>query len=124
VVHRWGHATRARPDLERVEPRSRRRFQRRNYPALARWAIRWLDRRPHNVGVVASPVSDAASVPTDEAELWLLSPFRHLTPAAGCRGALSPAVHELGRDGRWFLAAAGRERGRWQISSCWTWGQP
>jgi GT2 family glycosyltransferase len=126
VVHAFGHSTHVLEDRDRVEERSRQRFLRRNYPTAARALLRCIGSEYRGAMVVTHEVSGPRAVPPVEADLWLLSPFSHLIPAAGwIDGATVPTqVDELTAHGRWHLAAASRGPGRWQIRECWRWGTP
>lgn len=123
IVHRFGHATRLRLDRGAIEERSRRRFFERNYSPLARRLVGWLERRPQGSGPAVVPLAGPEEVPAVEADLWLLSPFRHLQPAAGWVGDTVPdELGRLTREGAWVTAAARRVGGRWRLCGCWAWG--
>lgn len=125
AVHRFGHATRTRPDRGAVEARSRRRFVERNYPGPVAGLLGWLEGLPSRGGVEAVAVAGPHAVPHVAADLWLLSPYRHLQPAAGWVGGAPPdELAGLTASGRWVLAAAHRRGGRLRLVGCWSWGEP
>ncbi len=63
-------------------------------------------------------------MPATDAELWLLSTFRHLMPAVGVvgRATLPASLALLAAGGPWYAAAAARDAGRWRLTGCWSWG--
>jgi len=124
VHHAWGHATRHLDRSHELEERSRQRFMGRNYPAWWRLVLRRSGNGLEAAGVRAEPVGGPQDVETAEAELWLLSPWPHLAPAAGWLGGMRPpaGLRELTDTGRWYLAAAQREGSRWRIAGAWSWG--
>lgn len=125
VIHRWGHSTRLRPDREVIEKRSMHRFLERNYTpgwrfVLSRasgsssWSHGARMNGPHQLDGI-------------KADIWLLSPFPHLIPAAGwlpsTAGADVPvALESLCAEGRWHVVAARRHRGGWQPVASRYWG--
>ena len=127
AVHRFGHATRTRPDRGAVEARSRRRFVERNYPGpVAGLLLGWLEGLPSRGGVEAVAVAGPHAVPHVAADLWLLSPYRHLQARrrAGSGARRPDELAGLTASGRWVLAAAHRRGGRLRLVGCWSWGEP
>jgi len=125
VHHAWGDATRHLERPAELEERSRQRFMARNYPLWWRLALGSVGREDGRTGVHATVVSGPGEVDGAEAELWLLSPWPHLAPAAGWLGGagIPPVLSGLTASGRWYLAAARREPSRWRIVGAWTWGE-
>jgi hypothetical protein len=108
-----------------VEARSRRRFVDRNYPRPVAGLLGWLESLPSRGGVEAVAVTGPHAVPAMVADLWLLSPYLHLQPAAGWVGGAPPdELTGLTASGRWVLAAAHRRGGRLRLVGCWSWGEP
>jgi hypothetical protein len=124
VVHRAGHATAHTAGRKAIEAASRERFFARNYGAASRWLLRRCAAGEENAGVAAQPMAGLHAVPESRADLWLLSPFRHLMPAVGVVGrpALPASVGRVAQGGPWYVAAAARDAGRWRLSGCWCWG--
>jgi GT2 family glycosyltransferase len=124
VVHRGGHATERLPDREAIEARSRERYFARNWPAVWRWVARGLEPGEDRTGLVeADEVSGATACRADGADLWLLAPWRRLTPAGGCLGGseLPKAARAASAAGRWYALAAARDQARWRTLGRWTW---
>jgi GT2 family glycosyltransferase len=126
VVHHWGHSTGRRVDATEIEAVSRERFFRRNYPALWRWVLRRIDGGTSTAGISGPEVAGCADVPETEADLWLVSSFRHLQPAIGClrRSRLPDRVAEVADRGEWHALAVTRTERGWRIAGAWTWGRP
>jgi len=124
VVHGFGHSTRSLEGREELERRSRQRFLARNYSRAARWALGGIASRHGVEPGLAHEVAGPHDVPPLAVDMWVLSPFAHLMPAAGWVGGegLPPRVAELTARGAWFLAAASRRGDRWQLAGCWRWG--
>lgn len=125
VMHHWGHATRHLEGRQELETASRRRFLGRTMGPLSRAVLHMVESGPNGGGVVATDVAGPQAVPEREADLWLLSPFPHLMPAAGWVGgrAVPPAVIGKTGEGRWYAAAADRSKGRWLLAGAWCWGR-
>ncbi len=126
VVHRWGHATARRDDAAAIEERSRQRFFARNYPPLWRRLLARWDAGPGRAAVPAAPLDGQDQIPATPADLWLLSRWPDLQPAAGAIGGsrLPSAVSELATHGRWYALAAARRGSRWRTLGAWTWELP
>lgn len=124
VFHHWGHATRHLDGRQELEAASRRRFLRRTMGPLSRAALRAVDSGRRTAGVTPEEVPGPRAIPEHEADLWLLSPFPHLMPAAGWVGGscVPQAVVDRTREGRWYAAAADRSGGGWRLSGAWCWG--
>lgn len=124
VVHRAGHATAHTEGREAIEAASRERFFARNYGAASRWLLRRCAAGETKTGVAAAPVTGPQAVPAADAELWLVSTFRHLMPAVGVVGqpALPASLTRVATGGPWYAAAAARDGGRWRLTGCWSWG--
>jgi len=123
VHHRWGHATRHLDAPAELEGRSRRRFIRRSYAPWWRWLL-GSSGAEDGVGVRAAEVGGLGEVGSLEADLWVLSPWSHLAPAAGWLGpaGVPASLAGLTAAGRWYLAAARRGGAGWKITDAWTWG--
>jgi GT2 family glycosyltransferase len=123
VVHRWGHATRRRRDLDEIEARSRTRFFRRNHPVPVRALLRWLSGRDRSADDRFESVADVHEVPEVPADVWLLSIVSRMEPAVGCLrvAKLPPAACELASRGRWYAVAARRDDRRWRLAGSWRW---
>jgi GT2 family glycosyltransferase len=125
VQHRWGHATGRTAGAAEREGRSRKRFMTRNYGGLWRRILRadWGGGDKNPVG--AAHLNDDTGIPEAENDLWLGSPFLHLTPALGTIGARSMPMPFLDfcRTWRWVVASATRLEGDWRITGAWTWGR-
>jgi GT2 family glycosyltransferase len=124
VLHRGGHSTERMPDRADIEARSRERFFVRNWPASWRWFARRLEPGEDRTGLVdADEVPDPASCRAGGADLWLLAPWRRLTPAGGWLGgdSLPQPAREAASTGRWYALAAARADGRWRSLGRWTW---
>ena len=124
VVHRAGHATAHTAGREAIEAASRERFFARNYGAASRWLLRRCAAGGTKTGVAAEPVTGPQAVPAADAELWLVSTFRHLMPAVGVVGrpTLPASLARVATGGPWYAAAAARDGGRWRLTGCWRWG--
>jgi GT2 family glycosyltransferase len=124
VVHRAGHATAGIPGRAAIEAASRERFFARNYGALSRRLLRRCASGGTLVGAAAVPVAGPRVVPEQPAELWLVATSRDLMPAAGVVGrpSIPEAVARVASGGPWYAAAAARDRGRWRLTGCWSWG--
>jgi hypothetical protein len=124
VMHAFGHATALLPDRETIEARSRERFRRCNYGLPWRTLLKALENGSGSGGVRAEEIQGPSELPAIDADLWLLSPFPHLQPAAGWRDTSVPPelVSELTNGGRWHLAAARRMDDRWRLTGAWAWG--
>ena len=125
VHHAWGHATRHLDRPDELEERSRRRFVWRNFAPWWRLALR-LAGTGDGAGVRAVEVDGPGEVKLLEADLWVLSPWPHLAPAAGWVGpsGIPRSLPALTASGRWYLAAARREWEHWRIAGAWSWGRP
>jgi len=125
VHHAWGDATRHLERPAELEERSRQRFMARNYPPWWRLALRSVRGEDGRTGVRATAVSGPEATGGVEADLWLLSPWPHLSPAAGWTGnaGVPAALCGLTDSGRWYLAAARRDSSRWRVVAAWTWGE-
>ena len=126
VEHHWGHSTARLDGRSRIEQAARGRFFRRNYGALWMRALRWAAAGEERAGVSGRRVSGPADIPETRADLWLLSPFRHLEPSVGAIGCsrLPDRMVEVTATGRWFALAAARAGGRWESRGSWDWGGP
>jgi len=124
VHHAWGDATRHLDRPLELEERSRQRFMARNYPPWWRLALRLAGGAGGRTGVRAKRVSGLQEVEAVEADLWLLSPWPHLAPAAGWPGGATvpDCLGELTASGQWHLVAARREGTNWRIAGAWSWG--
>jgi hypothetical protein len=71
-------------------------------------------------------VAGPADLPAITADLWLVSIFRHLIPAAGWLGEAKPpaSLLELAEHGRWYCLAAARGPRRWRVLGSWSWERP
>jgi GT2 family glycosyltransferase len=126
VVHRGGHATERLGDRREIEARSRQRFVDRNWPWWARRLARSFDPGGDRTGVVgAQEIPGPVECRAEGADVWLLAPWRHLIPSAGCVAGdvLPPAADDLARSGRWWAVAAQRDRHRWRLIGRWTWSR-
>lgn len=123
VVHRWGHATARRNDLDEIEARSRARFFRRNYSGAVRALLRVMSSGGAPADGHFVSVEGPAALQIDDADVWLLSIVPQMEPAVGCVSvaALPRAALELAGSGRWYAVAARREERRWRVRGAWTW---
>jgi GT2 family glycosyltransferase len=124
VQHRWGHATGQSDGAAEREEISRRRFMARNYSGLWRRVLRasgGSGREPMKL----LRLDDDATIPEAENDLWLASPFPHLTPALGAVRAqsLPSPFLDFCRAWRWVVASATRSDGDWRMTGAWTWGR-
>lgn len=125
VCHHWGHATRGLQMREEIEEASRKRFFAKQFGSLSRLLIRRARRRVTDVGVDAQRIATPEDLPRLEARLWLLSPYRHLLPAAGWLGGgpLPPVIAERTGAGTWWAAAMDGGPGNWRCAGSWVWGE-
>lgn len=126
VEHHWGHSTARLDDRSRIERAARNRFFRRNYGALWMRVLRWAAAGEEGAGVSGRRLAGPGEIPETAADLWLLSPFRHLEPAAGAIGYSRPPdrMVEVAATGPWFVLAAARTGGGWKSRGSWNWGSP
>jgi len=123
VIHRAGHAATRMEGREAVEEVSRERFLARNYGPAWRWSLRRVAAGPSRSGLRATTVAGLYELPEIQADLWLVSTFRHLIPSVGVihRSTLPRTLATVATGGPWYAAAATRNEGRWEIGGSWQW---
>jgi hypothetical protein len=125
VQHRWGHATGLSEGAAEREERSRTRFMARNYGGLWRRILRATSSGARRDPLPVVHLNDDATIPEAENDLWLGSPFPHLTPALGSvRARTMPTPFlDFCRAWRWVVASATRAEDGWRMTGAWTWGR-
>ncbi len=123
VCHHWGQAAQHLDNRAEIEEASRRRFVSRNYGPASRFLFLRARAQICDVGVDAVRISGPEHLPLGDAPFWLLSPYKHLVPAAGwMNGSTVPTVIvERARGQAWWAAAFDGGPGQWRLAGAWTW---
>ncbi len=124
VCHHWGQATRHLDTRAQIEEASRNRFVKKTYGPWWRFRLRRARARVTDAGAEAVRIPSPRELPRADARLWLLSPYKHLLPAAGWLGdgPLPSVIASRTGEQTWWAAAVDGEPGRWRLAGTWMWG--